>query len=499
MAAPVSAPNAEVDERIAWVPRGLLIAGMWRESRDRSTMAVVDPSTGEHLATVADGDVADARAAMDAAAQAQRSWALVAPRDRGEILRRAFELMLERRSDLAQLITLEMGKPLAESESEVAYAAEFFRWFSEEAVRQRGMWMNAPDGQSRLMTMRQPVGPCLLVLPWNVPLAMGTRKVGPAIAAGCTVVIKPAEQTPLSTNALAAILIEAGLPPGIVNVLPTARPTETVAAIMADPRLRKLSFTGSTAVGRKLMERAAGGLIRLSMELGGNAPFIVFGDADIEHAASEAMKAKLRNNAEACTAANRFYVHESVIDRFCRCLTELFSRQVLGPGSSPGVTIGPLIDQAAVDKVDRLVDSALGEGARLAYRGRLPESRGCFYPATVLSDVCFEARIVAEEIFGPVAPIMRFTAEDEVVAQANASPHGLSSYLFTHDLNRALRVAEGIQAGMVGINKGVVSNPAAPFGGIKASGFGREGGREGIEEYLDTKYVAFDVESDAKL
>jgi len=479
-------------EVVADVNPRLLVGGEWRESSDGSRLSVLDPSTGLELASIASATVEDARAGVDRASAAQPGWERVPPRERGEILRRAFELMVERADDLALLMTLEMGKPLAESRSEVLYAAEFFRWFSEEAVRFSGGWRTAPDGASRIMTMRQAVGPCLLVTPWNFPLAMGTRKIGPAIAAGCTVIVKPAKQTPLSMLALAGILHEAGLPGGVLSVLPTTRSAEVVAHILADPRMRKLSFTGSTEVGITLAKSAMDSMLRVSMELGGNAPFIVFADADIDLAVEQAMAAKLRNNGEACTAANRFYVHEDVEAEFTAKLVERFSRVVVGRGTGEGVTLGPLIDQGAVDKVAELVDAALEDGSVLAYRGETPDA-GSYYPPTVLSSVSASARVVREEIFGPVAPIVRFSTEDEVVAFANDSDYGLASYVFTGSLDRAIRVAERLEAGMVGLNRGVISNTAAPFGGIKSSGFGREGGDEGLAEYLQLKYVAVRV------
>ncbi len=474
------------------IPTGIFLDGIWKQSIDGATMSVIDPASGKPFATVSDASAADARLAIDVAARKQFSWAKVPPRERGEILRRAFQMILDRKEDLARLITLEMGKPLAESRAEVVYAAEFFRWFSEEAVRMSGSWTMAPDGVSRLITMKQPVGPCYLILPWNVPLAMGTRKIGPAVAAGCTMVVKPAEQTPLSMNALAGIMVESGLPAGVLNVLPTSKPAAVTEEILKDTRLRKLSFTGSTAVGRRLVEQSARGLLRLSMELGGNAPFIVFEDADLDVAVAEAMKAKLRNNGEACTSANRFFVHRSVADAFTALLKQKFESLVVGPGLGADTTLGPLINQKAVDKVDRLVRSAIDDGAKIAYAGVVPKDGGYYYPPTILSGVPATARIVKEEIFGPVAPIVVFDRDDDAVAWANESEYGLASYIFTRNIARGLRVTEALEVGMVGINKGVISNPAAPFGGIKSSGFGREGGAEGINEYLEVKYLAVD-------
>ncbi|HEY1720399.1 MAG TPA: NAD-dependent succinate-semialdehyde dehydrogenase [Magnetospirillaceae bacterium] len=487
--------NAVTDHDNAFlraIPTGIFVDGAWKPSIDGATMPVIDPASGKPFATVSDASGADARMAIDIAARKQSSWAKLPPRERGEILRRAFQMILDRKEDLARLITLEMGKPLAESRAEVVYAAEFFRWFSEEAVRMSGSWTMAPDGVSRLITMKQPVGPCYLILPWNVPLAMGTRKIGPAVAAGCTMVVKPAEQTPLSMNALAAIMVEAGLPAGVLNVLPTSKPAAVTEEILKDARLRKLSFTGSTAVGRRLVEQSAQGLLRLSMELGGNAPFIVFEDADIDMAVTEAMKAKLRNNGEACTSANRFFVHRSVSETFTMRLKQKFESLIVGPGLHAETTLGPLINQKAVDKVDRLVRSALEDGAKIAYAGSAPKDGGYYYPPTILSGVSAAARIVKEEIFGPVAPIVAFDKDEDAITWANDSEYGLSSYIFTRDIARGLRVTEALEVGMVGINKGVISNPAAPFGGIKSSGFGREGGAEGINEYIEVKYLAVD-------
>jgi len=491
MTPPVSADDERrvVDE----VNTDLLVGGVWRAASGGDSLDVTDPSTGAVLARVADATLDDARDAIELASESQDAWGATAPRERGEILRKAFELMVERADDLALLMTLEMGKPLAESRAEVLYAADYFRWFSEEAVRLTGSWRTAPDGQSRLLVMKQPVGPCLLVTPWNFPLAMGTRKIGPALAAGNTVIVKPAKQTPLSMLALGGILIEAGLPRGVLSVLTTSNSSALVGAIMADSRLRKLSFTGSTEVGIALLEQAAPGLLRTSMELGGNAPFIVFDDADLELAADEAMRAKLRNNGEACTAANRFYVQDGVAEAFVAALTERFSRIVTGRGVEDGVTLGPLIDRPAVDKVDELVQAALEDGATIAYEGEAPAGTGTYYPPTLLSDVPADSRIVHEEIFGPIASVVRFSTEEEVLRLANASQYGLASYVFTENLDRAIRVSERLEVGMVGLNRGVLSNVAAPFGGIKASGFGREGGDVGIDEYLAVKYVSVGV------
>jgi succinate-semialdehyde dehydrogenase/glutarate-semialdehyde dehydrogenase len=478
---------------VAAVPSGLWIGGGDRPATGGATLGVRDPSTGEVLAEVADATPEDARQALDAAVAAQRSWAEVAPRERGEILRRAFELMTARADDLALLMTLEMGKPLAESRGEVTYAAEFFRWFSEEAVRIAGRWSVAPDGASRLLTMKRPVGPTLMITPWNFPLAMGTRKIGPAVAAGCTMVVKPAAQTPLSMYALAAILQEAGLPDGVLNVVTTSRSGSVMGPLIADPRLRKLTFTGSTEVGRRLVEQSAEQLLRVSMELGGNAPFLVMADADIDAAVDGAMLAKMRNMGEACTAANRFLVHESVADEFTRALAARMSGLQVGRGTDPGVQVGPLVDEASRDKVAGLVQEAVDGGATVLTGGQAVGSRGWFYAPTVLADVTAGAALLEEEIFGPVAPVTRFSTADEAIAQANDSPYGLVAYAFTKDLSMALRLAEELDTGMVGINRGVVSNPAAPFGGVKHSGFGREGGTEGIEEYLETRYVGIEA------
>jgi succinate-semialdehyde dehydrogenase/glutarate-semialdehyde dehydrogenase len=474
---------------IASVPTGLLIGGSWRDSEDGGTLKVEDPSTGAILTEVADATVADGRAALDAAVAAQADWARVPPRDRGEILRAAFEKLTERADDFAMLMTLEMGKTLAESRGEVTYGAEFFRWFSEEAVRIHGRYSVAPNGATRLMTMKAPVGPTLMITPWNFPLAMGTRKIGPAIAAGCTMVVKPASQTPLSMLALASLLQECGLPDGVLNVVTTSHTGDVMEPIIRDPRLRKLTFTGSTQVGRRLVEQSAEQLLRVSMELGGNAPFIVFEDADLDRAVEGAMLAKMRNIGEACTAANRFFVHDSLVDEFSARFAERMSGLTVGRGTVDGVDVGPLIDGKARDGVAELVNDARSKGATVVLGGSPAEGAGYFFEPTVVTGVPRDARVMQEEIFGPVAPIASFSDEDEVLEMANGTEYGLVAYVFTKDLSRMIRVSEALEFGMVGFNQGIVSNPAAPFGGVKASGFGREGGFEGIEEYLETKYV----------
>jgi len=471
------------------VPTQLLIGGSWRDSSDGATIKVEDPSNGEVLTEVADATVEDGLAALDAAAAAQKDWAATPPRDRGEILRAAFEKITARADDFAMLMTLEMGKTLAESRGEVTYGAEFFRWFSEEAVRIHGRWSTSPNGATRLMTMKAPVGPTLMITPWNFPLAMGTRKIGPAIAAGCTMVVKPAGQTPLSMLALAEVLRECGLPDGVLNVVTTTRTGEVMEPIIRDPRLRKLTFTGSTPVGRKLVEQSAEQLLRVSMELGGNAPFIVFEDADLDRAVDGAMLAKMRNIGEACTAANRFYVHESLMDEFGRRFAERMGALTVGRGTEDGVDVGPLIDAKARDGVAELVRDARDKGANVVLGGSPSEGKGYFFEPTVVTGVPKDARVMTEEIFGPVAPIAAFTSEEEVLEMANGTEYGLVAYVFTRDLSRMIRVSEALEFGMIGFNQGIVSNPAAPFGGVKASGFGREGGFEGIEEYLETKYV----------
>lgn len=468
---------------------GLFIDGAWREASTGKRFGVDDPATGRQLTTVADASPDDAMAALDAASAAQEEWAATPPRVRGEILRKAFEAITARTDDFALLMTMEMGKALPEARSEVAYGAEFLRWFSEEAVRVAGRYQTAPDGKSRFLVLRKPVGPCLLITPWNFPLAMATRKAGAAIAAGCTMVIKPAQLTPLTTLLFTEVMTEAGLPAGVLNVIPTSSASAATGPLIADPRLRKLSFTGSTEVGVKLLEQAAQNVLRTSMELGGNAPFLVFADADLDAAVEGALAAKLRNIGEACTAANRFYVQREVADEFARRLAERFAAKRIGRGTEDGVEVGPLIDGRSRDKVHGLVTDAVSRGARVVTGGSPVDGPGWFYRPTVLTDVPADASVATEEIFGPVAPIVTFDTEDEAVALANSTPFGLIAYAYTTDLNRALRLPERIESGMLGLNAGVISNPAAPFGGVKQSGLGREGGFEGIDEYLSTMYV----------
>lgn len=471
------------------VPTQLFIGGSWRDASGGSTFAVENPADGSTLVQVADATVDDGKAAIDAAVAAQADWAKVPPRDRGEILRSAFETVTARADELATIMTLEMGKPLSESKAEIAYGAEFLRWFSEEAVRISGRYSVAPNGATRLLTLKQPVGPCLMITPWNFPLAMGTRKIAPAIAAGCTMVVKPAGLTPLTMLWLAKVLEESGVPEGVLNVVTTKSTGEVMEPIIRDSRLRKLTFTGSTEVGRSLVEQSAEGLLRVSMELGGNAPFLVFADADVDAAVEGAMLAKMRNIGEACTAANRFIVHADVAEEFSTKLAEKMGALKVGDGLEDDVKVGPLVEEKQRDKVAELVDDAVEKGATVLTGGQVPDGQGWFYPPTVLTDVPLSAKVTTEEIFGPVAPVFTFTDEDEALRLANDTEYGLVAYAFTTDYARAVRVYEGLETGMVGINQGIVSNPAAPFGGVKASGFGREGGAEGIEEYLETKYV----------
>jgi len=468
----------------------LYIGGRWREATGGGTLAVDDPSTGQTLTEVPDATPEDADAALGAAADAQGDWAATTPRERGEILHRAWRLMDERVDDLALLMTLEMGKTLAESRAEIAYASDFLHWFAGEATRIEGGYKGAEKGGSRVLVMRQPVGPCIFITPWNFPMAMGTRKIAPAIAAGCTMVMKPARQTPLSMLALAGILEEAGLPGGVLNVITAKSSGSIMQPLITDPRARKLSFTGSTPVGRTLIEQSAQQILRVSMELGGNAPFLVFEDADLDAAVDGAVIAKMRNVGEACTAANRFHVHESVAGDFAGRLAERLGAMKVGRGTEEGVEVGPLIDDDQRAKVEELVGDAVDKGASVLTGGQRLEGRGYFFQPTVLGDIADEATLLREEIFGPVAPVKGFRSEEEAVAAANDTEYGLVSYVYTRDLQRAFRVCEALEAGMVGLNQGMVSNAGAPFGGVKHSGVGREGGSEGIDEYLETKYVA---------
>ena len=469
------------------VPKNLFIGGAWRDAAGGGTLDVEDPATGEAVAAVADATVEDALAALGAAADAQADWARTAPKERSEILRRAYDLIHERVDDLALLMTLEMGKPLKESVAEVTYAADFLNWFSGEALRIDGRYAINDKGTGRVIVMRQPVGPCLFITPWNFPMAMGTRKIGPAIAAGCTMVVKPAKQTPLSMLALAQILEEAGLPGGVLNVVTAKSSGSIMEPLIKDPRTRKLSFTGSTEVGKVLMQQATDQLLRVSMELGGNAPFVVFEDADLDEAVDGAMIAKMRNIGEACTAANRFHVHESVADAFSRRLAERMGALKIGRGTEEGVDVGPLIDDDQRGKVAELVEDARERGAEVLVGGGRLDGPGYFFEPTVLSGVTQDARLLEEEIFGPVAPVTTFASDEEALEQANRTEYGLVAYAYTRDLDRAIRVMEGLHTGMVGLNQGLVSNASAPFGGVKQSGFGREGGKVGIDEYLETK------------
>jgi NAD-dependent aldehyde dehydrogenases len=474
------------------VPTGLFIGGEWVHTG--STFPVKDPATGDTLLEIADAGPDDSVRALDAAVAAQEEWAATPPRTRSDILRRAFDLVQEHREDLALLMTLEMGKPLAEARGEVAYGGEFLRWFSEEAVRIAGRYGLNPEGTGRMVVSQRPVGPSFFITPWNFPFAMATRKIAPALAAGCTVVIKPPELTPLTTLYFVKLLVEAGLPAGVVNVFTTTRSSGTSAPVIADPRLRKLSFTGSTEVGRKLIAQAAEGVLRVSMELGGNAPFVVFDDADLDKAVEGAMQAKFRNIGQACTAANRFIVHEAVAEEFARRVTERVTAMRIGRGTEEGVQIGPLIDDKAVAKAGELVQDAVSRGATLLTGGSAPEGPGTFYEPTVVADVPAGSAILREEIFGPVLAIATFSDEDEAVRLANDTEYGLVSYVFTQDLARGHRMIDRLETGMMGLNVGVVSNAAAPFGGVKQSGVGREGGLEGIHEYLSTKYTLIPVD-----
>jgi succinate-semialdehyde dehydrogenase/glutarate-semialdehyde dehydrogenase len=481
---------AMYDNLLANVPTDLWIGGKWRKSSDGARFDVIDPATENKVASVASATVEDAKAALDAASAAFPGWAAKKPRERGEILRKAFELIMRDAERLAKLITIENGKALSDSRGEVAYAAEFFRWFAEEAVRNVGQNSTAPATGARILVHHKPAGIAVLVTPWNFPAAMATRKIGPALAAGCAVVLKPASDTPLTMLALMPILEEAGVPAGVVNVIPSRSSGKVVGAMLHDPRVRVVSFTGSTEVGRKLLHEAADNIIRPAMELGGNAPFIVFDDADIDAAIDGAMIAKMRNMGEACTAANRFYVHEKVHDEFAKKLTAKMAGLKMGNGLDDGVALGPLVNKDGLDKVIELVDDAVKKGAKVLTGGKVPGGPGFFYPATVLSNVSTDAKMLNEEIFGPVASLQTFKSEDEVVTRANDTEYGLVAYLYTNDLKRGLRVSEKLDFGMIGLNRGIVSDPAAPFGGMKQSGLGREGAHEGLMEFLETQYVS---------
>ncbi|SCW49807.1 succinate-semialdehyde dehydrogenase / glutarate-semialdehyde dehydrogenase [Rhizobium mongolense subsp. loessense] len=470
---------------------GLYIGGAWRPAAGKGRIEVIDPSTEAVIVAVPDATVADAEAAVQAAASATEGWRETPPRKRSEILRRCFELMVERSEMLATLISLENGKALRDARGEVAYAAEFFRWNAEEAVRISGEFGIAPSGANRIVVDYQPIGICVLITPWNFPAAMATRKIAPALAAGCTVILKPASETPLTAYALAAIYEEAGVPPGVVNVLTTSAPGPVTTAMLADPRVRKLSFTGSTGVGRTLLAEAAKNVVSCSMELGGNAPFIVFDDADLDAAIEGLMVAKMRNAGEACTAANRIYVQSGVHDAFAEKFTQRMAALRVGPGVDADTECGPMITRKAVEKIDRLVADAISRGARALCGGRAPAGRGFFYPPTVLADVSPASDMNHEEIFGPVAPLYRFESEAEVVAAANDTEHGLCAYIYTRDIGRGMRISSKVEAGMIALNRGLVSDPAAPFGGVKQSGLGREGGQHhGISEFMEAKYIA---------
>ena len=488
----MSTATAE-QEIVGAVRPQLFIGGEWRDGGEGGTVAVEDPATGETLAEVADATVEDAKAALGAAHEAFQTWRDHPPRERGDILRRAYDVITERVDELALLMTLEMGKPVAESKAEIAYAANFFRWYSEEAVRINGRFTVNETGKGRVLTLQQPVGPCVFITPWNFPLAMGTRKIGPAIAAGCTMVVKPAKQTPLSMLMLAKILEEVGLPAGVLNVVTAQRSGATMEPLIKDPRTRKLSFTGSTEVGRTLIEQSADQILRVSMELGGNAPFLIFDDADVDAAVEGALIAKMRNGGEACTSANRFHVADGVARQFAEKLATRMGALKVGRGTQPDVKVGPLIDDTQRGKVAELVEDARERGAKVLVGGSSIDGAGYFYEPTVLADVPDDARLLDEEIFGPVAPVKGFTSDDEAIAAANDTEYGLVAYVYTQDINRAFKVIEGLETGMIGLNQGMVSNAGAPFGGVKQSGFGREGGPEGINEYLEIKYVAMNL------
>ncbi len=470
-------------------PTGLLIGGDWTSGRS-GTLPVLDPATEQPIAEIAAASTEDALDAVTAAHEALPAWAARAPRERAEILRRCFEAMMAQAEPLARLMVLENGKALRDARAEVIYAAEFFRWYAEEAVRNTGLLTTAPSGANRIMVQHQPVGVSVLITPWNFPAAMATRKIGPALAAGCTVVLKPAKETPLTALAIAGLLEQAGVPGGVVNVVSARQAGPITEAMLADPRVRKLSFTGSTEVGRVLLATAAKTVTNCSMELGGNAPFLIFGDADLDAAVEGAFVAKMRNGGEACTAANRFYVHESVADQFAAKFAARLAALKVGPGLEDGVDLGPLVNADTRDKVAGLVDTAVKDGSQVVTGGRAPERAGFFYAPTVLDQVPADAGILSQEIFGPVAPIVRFSGTDQAIALANDTEFGLVAYLYTADLRRALQVSEALESGMIGVNRGVVSDPAAPFGGVKQSGIGREGGHDGLLEFTETKYIA---------
>ncbi len=486
---------ANEQQVVEQVPKQLYIGGQWRDGSEGATIDVEDPATGETLCQIADATPEDAAAALTAADEKQAEWAAVSPNERSEILHGAFEALNDRSDDLALLMTLEMGKTIAESKGEITYASEFFRWYAGEALRVDGQFKTAGNGASRVLTMRQPIGPSLMITPWNFPMAMGTRKIGPAIAAGCTMVVKPAKLTPLSMLALAKVLEEAGLPGGVLNVVTASSSGSTMGPLIADPRTRKLSFTGSTEVGQTLIEQSAKQVLKVSMELGGNAPFIVFEDADLDAAVEGAMIAKMRNIGEACTSANRFHVAASVAEEFGKRLAERMGAMKIARGTEDGAEVGPLIDDDQRTKVAELVDDAVGKGATALTGGKAVDGPGYFYEPTVLTGISDDARLLREEIFGPVAPIIPFESEVEAVAAANETEFGLVAYLYTRDITRGIRVCEALETGMIGLNQGLVSNAGAPFGGVKASGVGREGGNEGIDEYLETKYVAINMEA----
>jgi succinate-semialdehyde dehydrogenase/glutarate-semialdehyde dehydrogenase len=477
-------------EVISKVNTGLFIDGQWSEADSGARFDVTNPATEEVIATVADGGPEDAQRAIETAGRAQKDWAKTSPRERSEILRRAYDLVMARQEELALIMTTEMGKPLAEAKGEVAYAADYFRWFSEEAVRIGGDHTTSGDGKTRVLVSREPVGPCVLVTPWNFPIAMGMRKIGPAIAAGCTIVFKPAALTPLTSLALVDILVEAGLPAGVLNVVCTTKASSVVSPWMSSGIARKISFTGSTEVGVRLLEQAAKHVMRSSMELGGNAPFLVFEDGDLDRAVEGAVAAKMRNMGEACTAANRIFVQRPIAEEFARRLGERLGSLSVGDGTEPGTDVGPLVEEKALRKVQELVDDAVNKGANVITGGNRPNRPGYFYSPTVLSDVSPDADLMTEEIFGPVAPVIPFDTEEEAIRMANDTPFGLVGYLFTQNLDRSFRVGEALEVGMVGLNTGIVANAAAPFGGVKASGLGREGGRVGIDEFLEYKYMA---------